>query len=84
MTQNVGPGRVLTGQVAKPETSGKWVRRLGRRGTTCSDGPTHQSPRPRSGLKQVKWLKGVEFVASFADVGGDNQDHEFFGYRQYI
>ena len=40
------------------------------------------------GFKQVKWLKGVEFVASFADVGGGhggyNQDHEFFGYRQSI
>jgi sulfoxide reductase catalytic subunit YedY len=40
------------------------------------------------GFKQVKWLKGVEFVASFAEVGGGyggyNQDHEFFGYRQSI
>ncbi len=40
------------------------------------------------GFKQVKWLKGVEFVDSFADVGGGhggyNQDHEFFGYRQSI
>ena len=40
------------------------------------------------GFKQVKWVKGVEFVASFADVGGGhggyNQDHEFFGYRQSI
>ena len=40
------------------------------------------------GFKQVKWIKGVEFVADFADIGGGyggyNQDHEFFGYRQSI
>ncbi len=40
------------------------------------------------GFKQVKWIKGVEFVANFSDVGGGyggyNQDHEFFGYRQSI
>lgn len=40
------------------------------------------------GFKQVKWIKGIEFVADFADIGGGhggyNQDHEFFGYRQPI
>jgi len=40
------------------------------------------------GFKQVKWIKGVEFIAHFAEVGGGyggyNQDHEFFGYRQSI
>ncbi len=40
------------------------------------------------GFKQVKWLKGIEFVANYAEVGGGhggyNQDHEFFGYRQSI
>jgi DMSO/TMAO reductase YedYZ molybdopterin-dependent catalytic subunit/thiosulfate reductase cytochrome b subunit len=40
------------------------------------------------GFKQVKWIKGVEFVADFADIGGGfggyNEDHEFFGYRQSI
>ncbi len=40
------------------------------------------------GFKQVKWIKGLEFVADFADIGGGhggyNQDHEFFGYRQAI
>jgi len=43
------------------------------------------------GFKQVKWIEGIEFVDSFADVGGGyggyggyNQDHEFFGYRQSI
>ncbi len=40
------------------------------------------------GFKLVKWIKGIEFVADFADVGGGyggyNQDHEFFGYRQSI
>lgn len=40
------------------------------------------------GFKQVKWLKGIEFVQHFSEVGGGyggyNQDHEFFGYRQSI
>ena len=40
------------------------------------------------GFKQVKWIKGIEFVADYADIGGGyggyNQDHEFFGYRQSI
>jgi DMSO/TMAO reductase YedYZ molybdopterin-dependent catalytic subunit len=40
------------------------------------------------GFKQVKWIKGLEFVADFADIGGGyggyHQDHEFFGYRQSI
>jgi len=40
------------------------------------------------GFKQVKWIKGVEFVADFSQIGsgygGYNQDHEFFGYRQSI
>jgi sulfoxide reductase catalytic subunit YedY len=40
------------------------------------------------GFKQVKWIKGVEFVASFADIGGGyggyNEDHEFYGYRHSI
>jgi methionine sulfoxide reductase catalytic subunit len=40
------------------------------------------------GFKQVKWIKGVEFVAHYSQLGGGyggyNQDHEFFGYRQSI
>jgi methionine sulfoxide reductase catalytic subunit len=40
------------------------------------------------GFKQVKWIKGVEFVVHYAEIGGGhggyNQDHEFFGYRQAI
>ena len=40
------------------------------------------------GFKQVKWIKGIEFVASYSELGsgygGYNQDHEFFGYRQSI
>jgi methionine sulfoxide reductase catalytic subunit len=40
------------------------------------------------GFKQVKWIKGVEFIEHFSEVGGGyggyNQDHEFFGYRQSI
>ena len=37
---------------------------------------------------EVKWIKGLEFVADFADIGGGyggyHQDHEFFGQRQSI
>jgi DMSO/TMAO reductase YedYZ molybdopterin-dependent catalytic subunit len=40
------------------------------------------------GFKMVKWIKGIEFVEDFAEVGGGlggyNNDHEFFGYRQSI
>ncbi|WP_111720667.1 molybdopterin-dependent oxidoreductase [Homoserinimonas sp. OAct 916] len=40
------------------------------------------------GFKMVKWIKGIEFVESFSDVGGGqggyNNDHEFFGYSQSI
>lgn len=40
------------------------------------------------GFKMVKWLKGIEFVAHFREVGGGyggyNEDHEFFGYRQTL
>ena len=40
------------------------------------------------GFKLVKWIKGVEFVADFSEIGGGeggyNNDHEFFGYRQSI
>jgi methionine sulfoxide reductase catalytic subunit len=40
------------------------------------------------GFKQVKWIKGIEFVAHYDELGsghgGYNQDHEFFGYRQSI
>jgi len=40
------------------------------------------------GFKMVKWIQGIEFVDKFDDVGGGlggyNNDHEFFGYRQSI
>lgn len=40
------------------------------------------------GFKQVKWIAGIDFVASYADIGsgegGYSEDHEFFGYRQSI
>jgi len=40
------------------------------------------------GFKQVKWIKGIELVASIEELGGGyggyNEDHEFFGYRQTI
>jgi hypothetical protein len=36
----------------------------------------------------VKWLAGIEFVATISEVGGGyggyNEDHEFFGYRQSL
>jgi DMSO/TMAO reductase YedYZ molybdopterin-dependent catalytic subunit len=40
------------------------------------------------GFKMVKWIKGVEFVSTFDEIGGGHggydNDHEFFGYRQSI
>ena len=40
------------------------------------------------GFKMVKWIKGVEFVAHYSEVGsghgGYNEDHEYFGYAQSI
>ncbi|HWM74514.1 MAG TPA: molybdopterin-dependent oxidoreductase, partial [Nocardioides sp.] len=40
------------------------------------------------GFKHVKWIKGIEFVEHFSEVGGGlggyNNDHEFFGYSQSI
>jgi len=40
------------------------------------------------GFKQVKWISGIEFVATLDELGsgygGYNEDHEFFGYRQAI
>ena len=40
------------------------------------------------GFKHVKWIKGIEFVEHFAEIGGGeggyNNDHEFFGYSQSI
>lgn len=40
------------------------------------------------GFKLVKWIKGIEFVRDYSEVGGGyggyNEDHEFFGYRQSI
>jgi methionine sulfoxide reductase catalytic subunit len=40
------------------------------------------------GFKQVKWIREIEFVHSFADhgagFGGYNEDHEFYGYRDEI
>ena len=40
------------------------------------------------GFKMVKWIKGIEFVEHFDELGGGqggyNNDHEFFGYRQSI
>jgi len=42
----------------------------------------------RLGFKMVKWIKKIEFVAGFAEIGGGlggwNNGHEFFGYRQSI
>lgn len=40
------------------------------------------------GFKQVKWVRGIDCLAHFSEVGGGHggykQDHEFFGYRQSI
>lgn len=40
------------------------------------------------GFKMVKWIQGIEFVEDFSEIGGGlggyNNDHEFFGYRQSI
>ena len=40
------------------------------------------------GFRHVKWLKGIEFVAHYSEVGsgygGYNEDHEFFGRHQTI
>jgi thiosulfate reductase cytochrome b subunit len=40
------------------------------------------------GFKMVKWIKGIEFISDFAEIGGGlggyNNDHEFFGYRQSL
>ncbi|WP_197412772.1 molybdopterin-dependent oxidoreductase [Arthrobacter sp. EpRS71] len=54
---------------------------------------THGAPvrlrnESQLGFKMVKWIKGIEFVEDFHDIGsghgGYNNDHEFFGYRQSI
>ncbi|MFJ6535078.1 molybdopterin-dependent oxidoreductase [Paenarthrobacter sp. NPDC091711] len=54
---------------------------------------THGAPvrlrnESQLGFKMVKWVKGIEFVEDFHDIGsghgGYNNDHEFFGYRQSI
>lgn len=40
------------------------------------------------GFKQVKWIREIEFVTDFsgfgAGMGGYNEDHEFYGYRDEI
>lgn len=40
------------------------------------------------GFKMVKWIRGIEFVRHFSEIGGGeggyNNDHEFFGYSQSI
>jgi methionine sulfoxide reductase catalytic subunit len=40
------------------------------------------------GFTQVKWVKAVEFVETFEHLGavqgGDDEDHQFFGYRMPI
>ena len=40
------------------------------------------------GFKHVKWIKGIEFLEHFSEVGGGlggyNNDHEFFGYSQSV
>ena len=44
--------------------------------------------RTSSAFKMVKWIAAIEFVQDFADLGagegGNNEDHEFYGYRMPI
>jgi len=46
--------------------------------------PLRSGPDPQ----HKEWMKGVEFVEHFAEIGGGeggyNNDHEFFGYSQSI
>jgi methionine sulfoxide reductase catalytic subunit len=50
----------------------------------------HGAPlRPRNetqlGFKQVKWIKGIEFVSHYSEIGGGyGAYHEFVGYRRSI
>lgn len=48
---------------------------------------THRN-EAQLGFKMVKWIKGIEVGEDFKDIGGGlggyNDDHEFFGYRQSI
>ncbi|MEV6282225.1 molybdopterin-dependent oxidoreductase [Kribbella sp. NPDC051770] len=50
--------------------------------------PVRLRNETQHGFKMVKWIKGIEFVADLEEVGGGlggyNNDHEFFGYRQSI
>jgi hypothetical protein len=56
--------------------------------TTWAGAPLRLRNEIELGFKQVKWIKGIEFVAHYTELGsgygGYNQDHEFFGYRQSI
>jgi sulfoxide reductase catalytic subunit YedY len=40
------------------------------------------------GFRHVKWLKGIEFIAHYSEIGsgygGYNEDHEFVGRHQTI
>ncbi|OBB67450.1 hypothetical protein A5758_13585 [Mycobacterium sp. 852014-50255_SCH5639931] len=40
------------------------------------------------GFKQVKWINGIEFLASYSEVGsgygGYCEDHKYFGRHQTI
>ncbi|WP_369827754.1 molybdopterin-dependent oxidoreductase [Mycobacterium sp. 852002-10029_SCH5224772] len=40
------------------------------------------------GFRHVKWLKGIEFIAHYSELGGGyggyNEDHEYFGRHQTI
>ncbi|MGH3607602.1 MAG: molybdopterin-dependent oxidoreductase [Pseudonocardiaceae bacterium] len=70
-----------------PQPEAKWVVFY-----SLGDGPDkgiyYDAHPAQLGFKQVKWIKGVEFVAHYSQLGGGyggyNQDHEFFGYRQSI
>jgi methionine sulfoxide reductase catalytic subunit len=56
---------------------------------TCGHGaPLRLRNELQHGFKQVKWLKGVEFLAHYSEIGsgygGYSEDHKFFGRHQTI
>ena len=42
----------------------------------------------KHGFKLVKWIKGIEFVADYSDIGsgygGYSEDHKYFGRHQTL
>ena len=73
-------GRKPKDRIRSEYNSPRWRTWSRCRPTTA---PLRLRNQTQLGFKQVKWIKGLEFVADFADIGGGyHQDHEFFRYRQ--